>query len=238
MSYTIDIVLDPIIVQALEEIGKSDTIESNICEILTQYIKIRYRKLCEKNLRAQQKFIVDQVKINKISKDNVNLETLHFTPKKNKVKNEENKLLEIFNALNLFKEGKFTANDLERYKEEFITLNLKSNEEKKIAQIKQRHHHKKIQTINILNKDALNTEFRYREEKSFVRKELAILTTENILANLSNEWQTTKDLIFKLKIKQMMDARFLQVKLKKLENDDLIEMQVKLGIKQWRLKSQ
>ena len=48
--------------------------------------------------------------------------------------------------------------------------------------------------------------------------QLPILTTEVILNALDkDEWLTIKHLIFKLRIKDMLDARLLQVKLKELE---------------------
>lgn len=65
---------------------------------------------------------------------------------------------------------------------------------------------------------------------------LPIITTDRILKVLSNEWQTIKHLIFKLKIKDMMDARYLQLKLKELERKGDVLVEVKMGRKQWKLK--
>ncbi|MFX0038191.1 MAG: DNA topoisomerase VI subunit B [Promethearchaeota archaeon] len=65
---------------------------------------------------------------------------------------------------------------------------------------------------------------------------LPIITTEKILDVLSNEWQTIKHLIFKLKIKDMMDARYLQHQLKKLEREDKVLVESKMGKRQWKLK--
>jgi len=65
---------------------------------------------------------------------------------------------------------------------------------------------------------------------------LPIITTERILEVLSNEWQTIKHLIFKLKIKEMMDARYLQLKLKELERKEQVLVDIKMGRKQWKLK--
>ena len=64
---------------------------------------------------------------------------------------------------------------------------------------------------------------------------LPIITTDRILKVLSNEWQTIKHLIFKLKIKDMMDARYLQLKLKELERKGEVVVEVKMGKKQWKL---
>ncbi|MFX1391400.1 MAG: DNA topoisomerase VI subunit B [Promethearchaeota archaeon] len=65
---------------------------------------------------------------------------------------------------------------------------------------------------------------------------LPIITTEKILKVLSNEWQTIKHLIFKLKIKDMMDARYLQLKLKELERKGQVLVESKMGKRQWKLK--
>ena len=48
------------------------------------------------------------------------------------------------------------------------------------------------------------------------------ISTKKILEALSDEWQPITSLIFKMEIKQMVDARFLQIKLKELERKDLI----------------
>jgi hypothetical protein len=55
---------------------------------------------------------------------------------------------------------------------------------------------------------------------------------------LSHEWQTIKHLILQLKIKDMMDARYLQLKLKELERKGSVLVEVKMGRKHWKLKSQ
>ena len=47
--------------------------------------------------------------------------------------------------------------------------------------------------------------------------------------------KTVKNLIFKMKIKDMMDARFLQVKLKELERKNQVLMDVQMGKKHWKL---
>lgn len=65
---------------------------------------------------------------------------------------------------------------------------------------------------------------------------LPMITSDRILKVLSDEWQTIKHLIFKLKIKDMMDARYLQLKLKELERKEEVLVEVKMGRKQWKLK--
>jgi DNA topoisomerase VI B subunit len=66
---------------------------------------------------------------------------------------------------------------------------------------------------------------------------LPIITSEKILKVLTDEWQTIKHLIFKLKIKDMMDARYLQLKLKELERKDKVLVESKMGKRQWKLKN-
>jgi DNA topoisomerase VI B subunit len=64
-----------------------------------------------------------------------------------------------------------------------------------------------------------------------------VLTTDKVMNALSkDDWQTIKHLIFKLRIKDMMDARYLQIKLKDLVRKDEILMEIKKGKKHWKLK--
>jgi DNA topoisomerase VI B subunit len=65
---------------------------------------------------------------------------------------------------------------------------------------------------------------------------LPIITTDKITEALSDEWQPITSLIFKMKIKDMMDARFLQIKLKELERKGLVLAETKMGKKHWKLK--
>ena len=64
---------------------------------------------------------------------------------------------------------------------------------------------------------------------------LPIITTDKILEVLTNELQTIKHLIFKLKIKDMMDARYLQLKLKELERKDKVIVEIKMGKKHFKI---
>jgi len=67
--------------------------------------------------------------------------------------------------------------------------------------------------------------------------QLPIITNENIVSALSkDEWQTIKHLIFKMKIRDMMDARFLQIKLKELERKGKVLVDIKMSKKHWKLK--
>jgi hypothetical protein len=69
-----------------------------------------------------------------------------------------------------------------------------------------------------------------------IQTQLPIITTDSIISALTDEWQTIKHLIFKLRIKDMMDARFLQIKLKELERKGKVVVDVKMGKKHWKLK--
>ena len=69
-----------------------------------------------------------------------------------------------------------------------------------------------------------------------IQTQLPVITSERIIKALSDEWQTIKYLIFKLKIKDMMDARFLQIKLKELERKKLILVDIKTGKKYFKRK--
>ena len=62
-----------------------------------------------------------------------------------------------------------------------------------------------------------------------------ILTTEALINALSMDWQPITALIFKMQIKEMMDARFLQIKLKDLERKKLILVETKMGKKHYKL---
>ncbi|MFX1390017.1 MAG: hypothetical protein ACFE9Z_08150 [Promethearchaeota archaeon] len=64
-----------------------------------------------------------------------------------------------------------------------------------------------------------------------------IITTELILDAMSKDkWLNIRHLIFKLKIKDTKDARYLQLKLKELERKGKILVDSKMGRRQWKLK--
>ncbi len=69
-----------------------------------------------------------------------------------------------------------------------------------------------------------------------VQTTLPVITTDKILATLNNEWQNITHLIFNLKIKDMMDARYLQNRLKELVRRDKVEMLIIKNKKHWKLK--
>ena len=53
-----------------------------------------------------------------------------------------------------------------------------------------------------------------------------LITTNNIIKILSNDWQDIKDLIFKLRIIDIMDVRYLQTKLKELERKEQVAVEI------------
>ena len=71
---------------------------------------------------------------------------------------------------------------------------------------------------------------------ALTQTQLPIITTEKIVDALSEDWQPITALIFKMKIKDMMDARFLQIKLKELERKGLVMVETKMGKKHWKSK--
>ncbi|MFX1447240.1 MAG: hypothetical protein ACFFCG_03805, partial [Promethearchaeota archaeon] len=73
-------------------------------------------------------------------------------------------------------------------------------------------------------------------QPQLTQTQLPIITTDKITEALSDEWQPITSLILKMKIKDMMDARFLQIKLKELERKGLVLSESKMGKKQWKLK--
>lgn len=73
-------------------------------------------------------------------------------------------------------------------------------------------------------------------QSHLTQTQLPIITTDKITEALSDEWQPITSLIFKMKIKDMMDARFLQIKLKELERKGLVLAETKMGKKHWKLK--
>jgi len=69
-----------------------------------------------------------------------------------------------------------------------------------------------------------------------IQTTLPVITTDKIIATLNYEWQNITHLIFKLKIKDMMDARYLQNRLKELVRREKVEMLIIKNKKQWKLK--
>jgi uridine kinase len=67
-----------------------------------------------------------------------------------------------------------------------------------------------------------------------VQTSLPVITSDRILSVLTNDWQNITHLIFKLKIKDMMDARYLQNRLKDLVRKKKVEMSVIKSKKHWR----
>ena len=64
------------------------------------------------------------------------------------------------------------------------------------------------------------------------------INDESIIRVLNYDWQTVRDIIFKLKIRDMMDARYLQIKLKQMERQGKILTKVKMGRKLFCIKKE
>ncbi|MHA1802960.1 MAG: hypothetical protein ACTSU4_00325 [Promethearchaeota archaeon] len=124
----------------------------------------------------------------------------------------------------------------EIYKEEAL-VETPLVEEKEIEKVKTKT---KEETKQILPETSLKkVKVKEKTKKKLPKPkqmELPIITTDRILEVLTDEWQTIKHLIFKLKIKDMLDARYLTVKLKELERKGIVEMDIKTGKTHWRLK--
>ena len=106
-------------------------------------------------------------------------------------------------------------------------------------------------SIILRNKKTLDFFFKilsYKKVKKTTEKEnkkvslepkqikLPILTSERIISVLNYEWQNIKNLISKLKIKDIDDARYLKLKLKELERKNKLKFKEISGISHWRLK--
>ncbi|MFX1238975.1 MAG: hypothetical protein ACFE8P_14805 [Promethearchaeota archaeon] len=69
-----------------------------------------------------------------------------------------------------------------------------------------------------------------------VQTQLPRITTDRILDVLDKkDWQNIKTLILKMEIRDMLDARYLQVKLKELERKKIVLVDVQMGKKHWKL---
>jgi len=147
-----------------------------------------------------------------------------------------------------------TKSELKEYCEEKdieISSNLKKNEMIDIIQeelsqdttqtqeIEQQEQETSEITPTLEQTQSIQTAVKKEEkktEKKTKQTQLPIITTEKILKFLSDEWQPITSLIFKMKIKDMMDARFLQLKLKELERKEIISVEIRKGKKHWKLK--
>jgi len=145
-----------------------------------------------------------------------------------------------------------TKNELQEYCEEkdiTINSNLKKSE---IINVLQESMTQETVSKENVEKDLKTTEPEVsvvqENQKSEIKKavkttgkkttqtQIPIITTEKILNFLSDEWQPITSLILKMKIKDMMDARFLQLKLKELERKGIINVEIRKGKKHWKLK--
>lgn len=65
---------------------------------------------------------------------------------------------------------------------------------------------------------------------------LPSITTNDVRSVISKEWQDIRSVITRLKIKDMMDARFLQIKLNQLVKKGILLEEIKNEKKYWKLK--
>ncbi|MFX0057677.1 MAG: hypothetical protein ACFE85_04435 [Candidatus Hodarchaeota archaeon] len=136
----------------------------------------------------------------------------------------------------------WTINELREYcKDHNITLPSKVNKSEIITIIQESFIKKKEPEIPIKalkpKEDLVETKPKPIPVKpSLTQTTLPVITTEKIIAALSENWQNITHLIFKLKIKDMMDARYLQNKLKDLVRKEKILVEIRKGKKHWRLK--
>jgi len=70
-----------------------------------------------------------------------------------------------------------------------------------------------------------------------VQAALPVLSPKSIYSVLTDEWQSIKHLVLKLKIRDMMDARLLQKHLRQLENEDKVLVDIQGGKRFWKLKA-
>jgi len=75
----------------------------------------------------------------------------------------------------------------------------------------------------------------YEEDINIKKIEKTGISNNAILNVLNNEWHPITFIIFKMKIKDMMEARLLQTKLKYLERKGQVLVETKKGKKHWRL---
>ncbi|MCK4688543.1 MAG: hypothetical protein KAT66_10465, partial [Candidatus Lokiarchaeota archaeon] len=133
----------------------------------------------------------------------------------------------------------WTIKELKEYcLENKITISSKVRKADLIKNIQESFKEKPLVEIPITEAvvEAVKPEPRVISKPKTIQKTLPLITTERIFKVLSGEWQTIKHLIFKLKIKDMMDARYLQLKLKELERKGEILVDLKMGKKHWKLK--
>ncbi len=216
MDLSIDIDLNPDLKEILNNIGESDNVTENLTVILKEFIFIKLEKINKIILEIQE----ENLRSANISKELMDLSNY---PNEKLLLIQE-KLLKTLEKLKKFEKQELTEED---YLE--IIENFENESEADDIDLFDIHNEDKAQQYKDMKK---------LESKSiqiYNRKKIAELTTNRILEALnSSELLNMKDLIFKLKIRDMLDARFIQVKLKELERKGLVESKIKMGKKYWR----
>jgi len=142
---------------------------------------------------------------------------------------------------------KYTIKDLKSIaKEKDIEILSRARKSEIIEQIqkslgikeKKVKEEKKVEKLEEITKEKKTEKVKAPPMPSKTRQQkLPVLTNEAIIEALDNEkWQNIQDLIFKMRIKDMLDARLLQVKLKELERKGELIVKAKKGKKFWKLK--
>jgi DNA topoisomerase VI B subunit len=181
-------------------------------------------------------------------------------PEKEKVPEKPEKEYKLEEKLDLKNLDNYTVNELKSFAEKKdinITTRLRKDEIiEKILNIIEKKERLKKQIEIPISKETVDTKA-IREAKQKVKtrrgevkkkappvprkskqQKLPVITTEKILEALSEEeWQTIKHLIFTMRIKDMLDARFLQIKLKELTRKGIVEVDSRKGKKYWKLPS-
>lgn len=160
--------------------------------------------------------------------------------------NREAKIRSIISWLKLYEDLVFIDN----FAKNVITKNVASIFESIINQVdkpKKRHikKDKKTKILEIKKPDTkfktepkiiLQTELPTLKESTKAQTTLDVITTEKILGSLSNSWVDLSTLIIKLKIKDKLDARYLEIKLRELTRKGTVVGIKKNSKKYWRLK--
>lgn len=212
----VDIEIYDEIIDTIQELDTADLFEIKLAKILKEFISIELNNLNSKILKIYKKFIEKSESTPGFKIENINFDKIPLNSNQKRIIDRKDRLLKIHADLEKFISGDLLEEDFSRHREEFLGI-----KETKLGVSDGK------QTIF---KDELN------RDQIEISKQLPLVTTEKVLNALSEEWHTIKHLIFKLKIKDMMDTRYLHLKLKELERKGIVLVESKKGKRQWKLK--
>jgi hypothetical protein len=211
-----DIELYKEITDTVKELDSADTFELKLVNILKDFISNKINDLNSKILKIYKSYIKKRSKSKDYNINDLDFNKIPLNSYQTNILKRKNKLLSIHDDLEKYMIGSFTDDDFKRHLDDF--LNFKKNLEEKPE----------------------NNEGKFEEKNKLAKPESEIpnlLTTELILSTMSkDEWLTIKHLIFKLKIKKMMDTRYFQLKLKELLRKKKIEEKIENGRRLYKLK--